>query len=105
MDIRQCESVTRSVCELVFQFRLMDEPNRTGSVDVSFPIGGDRGTGTALFTSIRRTSDSAFEIRTSTSSRLSDALILSTVRWKVILPDGRTVDLMDSSDVPITVAA
>merc|ERR1712072_1100188 len=50
-----------------------------GSVDVSFPIQGSKGSGTAMFTSIRRSADARFEI----------------LRWKVILPNGQTVDLQD----------
>lgn len=38
-----------------------------GSVDVSFPIQGSKGSGTAMFTSIRRSADARFEIRRSMS--------------------------------------
>lgn len=33
-----------------------------GSVDISFPIQGSKGSGKALFTSIRRSADASFEI-------------------------------------------
>lgn len=77
-----------------------------GSVDVSFPIEGSKGRGTALFTSIRRSAESRFEICRFLSSTFVGVFLLGfsadltramalPVRWKVILPDGRTVDLRD----------